>query len=475
MIHLLFIAALQGARATQPPAPTPVPVSSPLPYPAYGTPQPGAAATRPVAGVPAQITLAQAVALAAAKSPVLAAARANERLTQIPVSLAGTAIFPSISGSASLTKSTRSNVNANNGGGNGNGGNGTFGSGTSLSKGLNVDLRQLIYDGGKVIAQIHQARASAVAGAQTYERALETLSYDVAQAYYNDLQAQATTNLDAQVVRQDEVQVDLVNAQLSAGTASRVDLATAELPVAQARVALVRQQGTALADQAAFAQQLGLDPDALVQPMPSQSGTAATAVTILPYTQAETRALALRADYLAAQNTALAAQYNVHVQRDGLMPSLTGSASYGTNSTTVAGTNYQPSGSLGLTLSIPIFDQGITRAETESAQAQLDLANADLQQSKLGVEVDVRQALAGLVSAQAAIEQAQAELTQAQEILSATQAQYRAGVTTLPLLLNAQVGLTTAETDRVSALYGLRQAEQSYLYALGESDITPTP
>ncbi|MHB1551821.1 MAG: TolC family protein, partial [Vulcanimicrobiaceae bacterium] len=67
----------------------------------------------------------------------------------------------------------------------------------------------------------------------------------------------------------------------------------------------------------------------------------------------------------------------------------------------------------------------------------------------------------------------QAELNTAQEVLKATQAQYRAGVTTLPLLLNAQVGLTQAETDRLNAVYALRQAEQTYAYALGESDLMP--
>jgi outer membrane protein TolC len=51
--------------------------------------------------------------------------------------------------------------------------------------------------------------------------------------------------------------------------------------------------------------------------------------------------------------------------------------------------------------------------------------------------------------------------------LNATQAQYRFGVTTLPLLLNAQVGLTTALSDQVTAVYALRQAEQAYLYAIG--------
>lgn len=465
MLQLIALLALQIA-------PTPAPTQ--LPYPAYGTPQPGAAAQRPVTGVPAAITLQEAIEIAVAKSPVLAAARANERLTEIPVNLARTAIFPNISGAATLTQSSRfGNAAGGSGAGNGGAGTGSFGS-SFVSKGVNASLRQLIYDGGKVIAQIHQAKANEVAGAGTYERNLETLAFDVAQAYYNVLQAQATTQLDVQVVHQNVVQEDLVNAQLRAGTASHVDLATAELPTAQARVALVRQQGTQLAAQATFAQTLGLDPDTLVDPVSnSQTNQTTTTVPILPYGQAVTRALALRPDYLSAQAGVMAAQYNVQVQRSGLFPTLNGSASYGTNSTNSSGGAFGPSDSVGLTLSVPIYDQGVTRAQTETAEAQLDVASSQMAESKLQVETDVRSGLAGLISAQAAVSQAQAELSKAQEILKATQAQYRAGVTTLPLLLNAQVGLTQAQTDNVNALYALRQAEQTYTFALGESDITP--
>ena len=48
------------------------------------------------------------------------------------------------------------------------------------------------------------------------------------------------------------------------------------------------------------------------------------------------------------------------------------------------------------------------------------------------------------------------------------------GTCGLPLLLNAQVGLTQAETDELNAVYGLRQAEQAYLFALGENQLAAT-
>jgi outer membrane protein TolC len=79
----------------------------------------------------------------------------------------------------------------------------------------------------------------------------------------------------------------------------------------------------------------------------------------------------------------------------------------------------------------------------------------------------VRTALFNLVAAYAALDQTNAELANAQQVLLSTEAQYRAGVTTLPLLLNAQVGITQALTDEVNAAYAVRQAEQALLYAEG--------
>jgi TolC family type I secretion outer membrane protein len=452
-------------------------LSCAAPAGAQSVPQlpPSVTQTRPEPGVPAQVTLQQAIAIAAAKSPVLAAARANYELTQVPVNLARSAVFPNVSAAATTTHSNASGATAGGNGGS-TGGSGRNSGGGFTSNGLNANLRQLIYDGGKVIAEIHQARANAAAGTQTYERQLETLAFNVAQSYYTALQDQAATALAAQVVHQDQVQEDLVRAQLQAGTASRVDLATAQVPVAQAKVALVRAQGAQATALAAFASALGLDADAAVAPAASSQDTSPSSqVTVLTYGKAIAQALLMRPDYLAAQNTVTAARYNVQAQKAGLFPTLTGSASYGTNSTTVTGTNFRPSSSVGATLSIPIFDQGVTRAQTEQAQAQLDLAQSQFEQTRLGVELDVRQALVNLVTAQGAVAQAQAELNEAQTVLNATQAQYKAGVTTLPLLLNAEVGLTTAQTDQLNALYGLRQAEQSYVFALGENTLNVAP
>ncbi|MEO6913838.1 MAG: TolC family protein, partial [Candidatus Baltobacteraceae bacterium] len=313
----------------------------------------------------------------------------------------------------------------------------------------------------------------AVAGADTYQRQIQTLSFDVANAYYNALAAEHATLLAEQVVKQNQTQEDLVTAQLRAGVVSRVDLATAQLPTAQARLALVKAQGTELSAYASFDNTLGLDANTLVRPVdntPSIATASLLTPTLLTYSAAVARALELRPDYLAAQNAVDAAQANLRAAKLGRFPVLTGDANLSTRSTTSSGTDFRGSNGIGVSLNFPILDHGLTAFQTAQAAADLEKSNDQLQIAKLGVQLSVKQALVGLVSAQSAVGQAQAELSKAQEVLRATQAQYKAGVTTLPLLLNAQVGLTTAETDQLNAVYGLRQAEQTYLLALGESD-----
>jgi outer membrane protein len=190
-------------------------------------------------------------------------------------------------------------------------------------------------------------------------------------------------------------------------------------------------------------------------------------VAIPTYDVAITRAYMLRPDLVTSQLAVTSTQASLKAASLGLFPNLNGSAQYGTSSTDSSGGTFRNSGSVGLTLSIPIFDQGITHAQVEQARGQVDAATAALATAREGIQLNVKQTLVNLVSANATFTQTQAELANAREVLQATQAQYAAGVTTLPLLLNAEVGLTQALVDQVNAVYTLRQAEAAFLFAEG--------
>ncbi|HTD37001.1 MAG TPA: TolC family protein [Candidatus Limnocylindrales bacterium] len=450
---------------------------APLPYPAYGTPAP-VIESRTAPGVPQVITLQQATLIAYARSPVLAAARADVAIAAAPVELARSALFPAVTGNVSSTRAHRQGSGSAAGTGTttgtGTGATTTFNPNTTTNS-LSVQLQQLIFDGGRVAAQIRAARATENAAVATYQRQLQTVAFNVATAYYNTLAAQRQTQVALTTVQLDQVQENLVTAQIRAGTAARADLATAQLPTAQARVAVVRSQANEQVQLATFANTLGLDADVMVQPkddVPALSATSGNfkvnpAFPTPTYQQAVTRALALRPDLTSQQQSVVSLQESLRAARLGNFPTVNGTASYGTTSTDPGGGTFRNNGSIGLALTLPIYDRGVTRAQTAQAQGQLDRALAQLQIDQQGVQLNVRTALVNLVSAYAALDQVNAELGKAQQVLQSTQAQYRAGVTTLPLLLNAQVGLTQALTDEVTAVYTVRQAEQALLFAEG--------
>jgi outer membrane protein len=454
------------------PAPTytlpPASVPTSLPYPAYGTPVPGVGAGTPAPGVPDRVNLPQAIAVGFARSPVLAAARADVGVAAAGVRLQRAGLLPTIDGSANVGRSydQSGSLTINTGGG--------LSANHALYENLNsvtASLRQLIFDGGRVAAEIRSAQRNETALADTYRRALQTAAFNVADAYYTYLEAQRTTAVDVELVRTAQVQEQLVEAQFRAGTAARADVVTAQLPVAQAKLAVVRAQGAEFAAQAAFANVMGLDAGAMVQPIDDTPLAIDAPISSLPvptYTQALARALALRPDYDSSVQTIASAQQALRAAKLGLFPNLAGTAQAGTDSSNSQGGAYRNASQVGLALSIPLYDGGITAANTAQAQANVDIAVAGLQNTKLGIQLNVKQALTNLVSSEAALDQARAELQNAIEVLQATQAQYKAGVTTLPLLLNAQTGLTQAVTDRVTTIYNLRIAEQQYLYAVGQ-------
>jgi len=418
-------------------------------------------------GIPTKVTLVQAVAIAVAQSPTLAQARATYAQALAKYNVAKSAIFPSLSGSAGATRTYSSGTIGGVGGGIGTP-NGIY---NSVNYGLK--LSELIYDGGRVIAGIHVAKSGQVAGRDTLIRSLQELGYTVAQAYYAVLLADRTVAVDEQIVKQYLTQEQLVRAQIRVGAAAPSDLYSAQALTSQARLQLVTDQGSRIAAQASFATTLGLDADALIEPIdPTNASLTAPApkFAVLSYDKALRRALLMRPDYLAALNNYQSAKENVRFNRLTKFPSIDANASDGYQS----GLNGIPvqSKSLGATLTVPIFDQGLTNYNVAVAAAQADAAKAGVTLSRLQVESDVRSAIAKLAAAQAALDQAQASLKAAQVGYDAASAQYKAGVSNLVTLVTAEATLATAQKNAVSAVYSLQTAQQNYQLALGESEYT---
>lgn len=452
------------------PQPLPVTSSSPIPYPAYGTPAPDVAAQRQRAGVPTNVSLAQSVDIAVAQSPAFASQRAQYRAIYAKYGSELGALYPNVSVNGSITRTYGSSTGATGAGG---GSTGNTGGALATNESVRATLTQLIYDGGRVIAAIRSAKDADVAGKDTLVRQVQTLAFNVANAYYGVLQADATVDADALVVRQFETQENAISAQIRAGAAARSDLAAAQSQTAQARGALVAAQSAAIGAQATFATTLGLDADTAVQPQRLSSSP--PQVKTLPYRQALNEALNLRPDYLAAISTVESSKENVRFAKLARFPLINATASSGTGRILVSGPNaslpFSGTGQLGASISIPIYDQGLTNYNVALAASQLDQANAALISTKLTVEADVRTALSQVISARAALVQAQAGLNSAVVNVQATQARYKVGAATVTDIVTAQSLFATASSNFVNALYAERISEERYTFALGASDL----
>ncbi|HEX4014506.1 MAG TPA: TolC family protein [Candidatus Cybelea sp.] len=402
----------------------------------------------------AEVTLAQAIAVAAARSPALRIATDTYSQTGAAVDLSKTPFAPSVSGALSAVA----------------------GSSAPASQSPSADLAgvgvsQLVFDGGHVLAQIRSAQATQSAGAGVLERAAQQIAFNVAQSYYNALETRAAVRLAVRIVAQDRAQEDLIRAQIEAGVASRVDLATAQIPTAQALVTAARARGADVAALAAFANAMGLHANAGVEPSADpQSETSASQIPNEPatYDAAVAHAMRVRPDYRSAQRAVVAAGQTLRAAKTLDAPQVSLIANAGVASFPGSGLGSLANNFAGATVTLPFYDRGVRNAQSESAAIGVDLQEATLVQTGLGIESDVRQAFGTLTGARDALVQAELELRTAQEVLVDTQVQYRAGITNLALLLNAQAGLTQAETDRLTAVYALRQAEEAYLFALGD-------
>ncbi|MGA9944148.1 MAG: TolC family protein [Candidatus Cybelea sp.] len=490
----------------QMPSPMPQPTISgtPLPYPAYGTPAPDVEQLTPKKGVPQSISLADAIRIGVALSPTFASQNAAWYAIHAKYTSEKQALYPGISANAQAANSYTNGTTSTSSSPTPPTGSalaapttpptkppfGVYSQGTITTESATISITQLIYDGGRTIAAIRSAREADIAGRATLLRQLQTLALNIANTYYAVLENNATVTADAQLVHEFEVNESSVAAQIRNGAAARSDIAAAQFQTAQARGNLVTAQGAAIGAQATFATTLGLDADALVVPHPLAGQPAAPNPS---YAASLKRALIMRPDFIAANYTVQSDQENLRFAKLARFPVLAAAASDGVSRTFIdcvtttavnIGDTHFPGSSacpglsgwsndkaVALSLSIPIYDQGVTNNNVAQAASQLDQAIASFNLTRLTVESDVRSALATLISSRASLVQARSELTSAQVSLDATQAQYRVGATTILNVVTAEANLSTAQSGYITALYGVQTAEQNYLFAMGISDV----
>lgn len=123
---------------------------------------------------------------------------------------------------------------------------------------------------------------------------------------------------------------------------------------------------------------------------------------------------------------------------------------------------------IGVTLSLPLFDRFETRNNTAQAQIEKHNVQLTLQEKKLQVGLEVAQAVQNFQKAQKKINVVEIKLTHASQALQSYEERYRVGASTLVELIQAQTQYVTAVFDQVQAKYDLVTQEITIAYYLGD-------
>lgn len=177
-----------------------------------------------------------------------------------------------------------------------------------------------------------------------------------------------------------------------------------------------------------------------------------------------------RADLQAAEAQVQAAQRVLSAARAERLPSVSVNGNYGFLGATPASARavYAVSGAV----NVPVWQGGRTRGDILQAEATLHTRQAELQDDRISVEQDVRNALIEIQTAAGQVHLAESNRTYANETLSEARDRFAAGVATTVEVVQAQEQVASAESNYISSLFSFDLAKLALARASGETEAT---
>ncbi|OGW50746.1 MAG: hypothetical protein A2078_00530 [Nitrospirae bacterium GWC2_57_9] len=133
------------------------------------------------------------------------------------------------------------------------------------------------------------------------------------------------------------------------------------------------------------------------------------------------------------------------------------------------GGDVENSWNAGVTLTLPLFQGGLTRGRVAEAKANLLAVEVQRDTVRQTVLLEVNQSYADLESAKTRISVMESSLQKARESLDLAQGRYQAGVGPSLEVTDAQVAAVQAETDHVQAQYDYQLSVARLLKAMGKA------
>ena len=403
-------------------------------------------------------TLKACIDYAMAHNVQLLKSAATEKSASVDVSEAKAGLLPSLSGA--VTQGVNYRPFQESGGNFVNGGIATSAADKATQNGsYGINAQWVVWNGGKNKMNVTNAQYTQQLAAYDTQTQANKIKEQIAQLYVQILYMVEAEKVNRVLLAQDSTICARGQQMVSVGSMSKADLAQLQSQVSQGRYNVVNVQ-TQIADAKMQLKQLLEIPASEAFDVQSVDVTDAEVLNSIPgkeniYASALGSRPEVKRSLLAIEQS----QLNTKIAKSGYMPTISLSGSLGDSHMTGSQINWAKqmknnfSGTLGVTVSIPIFDNrknksAVERAKVAETTAQLDLQDTQKQlyQSIETYWLNATNSQAKYVAAKSSVE----SLSTSYELMTE---QFNLGLKNIAELLNSRANLLNAQQTMLQDKY----------------------
>ena len=332
--------------------------------------------------------------------------------------------------------------------------------------GQGISISQLITDSGRTSNLVSSSKLQSQASSQTYQATRYDVLLRVNQAYFDALRAQAVVKIAQETVAARQLLVDRVGTLAQNKLRSQLDVSFAGVSLAQAKLLLIRAQDSVQQSLAELTQALGSGQQqsyTLVdEPLPaSPPPDPATLVSQAFGQRPELASLRLERD---------SAYKFERAEKDLSYPTVTLEAVGGfipfihQLTTQLVPNEYEGAA---VNVQIPIFNGGLFSARREAARFRAQAADQHVRDLEQRITRDVRVAWSNSLTAYHQLDVTAELLRESTMALDLAQGRYDLGLSSIVELTEAQLNLTQAEVENLTAKYDYQRLYAALQYSIG--------
>lgn len=379
----------------------------------------------------------------------------TEQTYEVDISQSKAELFPSLSGSVAARYTNSQTPD----------GNGDYRYEGLFNGQYTLNANWTIYNGGKNLNNIKQAKLQKEAQELNTEYVQNDIEIAITQAYLQILYSRESIKNNENIVASSEAQLKQTKDFLDAGSITRSEYAQVEAQYTTDKYNLVQAQNSYENYKLQLKQLLELDyeedmdieypeipEDAVLSFIPSKYEVYRRALEIMPEIE-------------SSKLNVQIANLNKSSAKAGYLPTVSLSGSIGSGNifnsspqfSTQISRNFNQS--IGVTVSIPIFDNKQNRSNVKRAELQIQTAELDLIDTQKALQRTIESLYQDAVTGQSKYYAAKDKLTSAELSYELVQEQYALG-------MRNTVELTTEKNNYANALQDLLQAKYTALISI---------